>query len=478
MAIPEQQAGLLLRQIPSVDELLQEPVIQKLLEVHPRWTVIEAVRETLEERRQKILALLREGSETFVPDLSTLLAQVCRKVLHLARPSLRRVINATGVILHTNLGRAPLSPEALARLQEVAQHYSTLEFDLPQGARGSRQGHVQGLLTRLTGAEGALAVNNNAAAVLLSINTLAEGREVVVSRGELIEIGDSFRIPDVMRKAGAVLREVGTTNRTRLKDYEEAIGERTALLLKVHPSNFRIVGFTSDVLLADLVALGRRRALPVMIDMGSGAIADLAPFGFKGEPTVQETLRSGVDLITFSGDKLLGGPQAGLIVGKKLMIERLRKNPLARAVRIDKLSLAALEATLRAYLEGEKGLGAIPALAMITCPLHEIEQRAERVRAGLQGVAHPSVRVTVEDQMSEVGGGALPAQGLPTYCVALQRSAVSPHRLEALLRDADPAVVARIKGEKVLLDMRTVREDEVRLLISAVGPILAGELSS
>ncbi|KRT70034.1 MAG: L-seryl-tRNA(Sec) selenium transferase (Selenocysteine synthase) [candidate division NC10 bacterium CSP1-5] len=478
MAIPEHQAGLLLRQIPSVDELLQEPVIQKLLEAYPRWTVIEAVRETLEERRQKILALLREGIETFVPDLSTLLAQVCRKTLHLARPSLRRVINATGVILHTNLGRAPLSPEALARLHEVAQHYSTLEFDLPRGARGSRQGHIQGLLTRLTGAEGALAVNNNAAAVLLSINTLAEGREVVVSRGELIEIGDSFRIPDVMRKAGAVLREVGTTNRTRLKDYEDAIGERTALLLKVHPSNFRILGFTSDVPLADLVALGRRRALPVMIDMGSGAIADLAPFGLKGEPTVQETLRSEVDLIAFSGDKLLGGPQAGLIVGKKLMIERLRKNPLARAVRIDKLSLAALEATLRAYLEGEKGLGAIPALAMIACPLHEIEQRAERVRAGLQARAHPSVRVTVEEQWSEVGGGALPAQGLPTYCVALQRSEVSPHRLEALLREAEPAVVARIKGEKVLLDMRTVREDEVGLLIGAVGPILADELSS
>jgi L-seryl-tRNA(Ser) seleniumtransferase len=477
MAIPEHQAGLPLRQIPSVDELLQEPVIQKLLEVHPRWTVIEAVRETLEEHRQKILTLLREGIEAVVPDLSTLVGQVRRKALHLARPSLRRVINATGVILHTNLGRAPLSREALARLQEVAEHYSTLEFDLPQGARGSRQGHIQGLLTRLTGAEGALAVNNNAAAVLLSINTMAEGREVVVSRGELIEIGDSFRIPDVMRKAGAVLREVGTTNRTRLKDYEEAIGEKTALLLKVHPSNFRIVGFTSDVPLADLVALGRRRALPVMIDMGSGAIADLTPFGLRGESTVHETLRSGVDLITFSGDKLLGGPQAGLIVGKKLMIERIRKNPLARAVRIDKLSLAALEATLRGYLEGEKGLGAIPALAMITCPLDAIEQRAERVRAGLQALAHPSVRVTVEEQQSEVGGGALPAQGLPTYCVALQRSSLSPHRLEALLREADPAVVTRIKEEKVLLDMRTVREDEVELLISAVGPILARELS-
>src|SRR3989304_2456196 len=228
MAIPEHQAGLLLRQIPSVDELLQEPVIQKLLEAYPRWTVIEAVRETLEERRQKILALLREGIETFVPDLSTLLAQVCRKTLHLARPSLRRVINATGVILHTNLGRAPLSPEALARLHEVAQHYSTLEFDLPRGARGSRQGHIQGLLTRLTGAEGAPAVNNNAAAVLLSINTLAEGREGVVSRGELIEIGDSFRIPDVMRKAGGGLREGGTTNPTRLQDYEDAIRGRAA----------------------------------------------------------------------------------------------------------------------------------------------------------------------------------------------------------------------------------------------------------
>jgi L-seryl-tRNA(Ser) seleniumtransferase len=281
-----------------------------------------------------------------------------------------------------------------------------------------------------------------------------------------------------MRKAGAVLREVGTTNRTRLKDYEQAIGEKTALLLKVHPSNFRIVGFTSDVPLAELVTLGQRRGLPVMMDMGSGAIADLAPFGLKGEPTVQETLRSGVDLITFSGDKLLGGPQAGLIVGKRLVIERLRKNPLARAVRIDKLSLAALEATLRGHLEGEKALDAIPALAMITCPLDEIRERAERVRSGLQAQAHPSVRVTVEEQWSEVGGGALPAQGLPTYCVALQRSGAAPHRLEALLRDADPAVVARIKGEKVLLDMRTVREDEVGLLTGAVGPILARELGS
>ncbi|MFQ5657824.1 MAG: L-seryl-tRNA(Sec) selenium transferase [Candidatus Methylomirabilales bacterium] len=475
MATPERQPGLLLRQIPSVDEVLQEPVVQRILQGHPRWMVLDAVRETLEERRQQLLALLREGREASASDLSTLVEQVSRKVRHKAPPSLRRVINATGVILHTNLGRAPLSSEAQARLHDVAQHYSTLEFDLRQGIRGSRQIHVERLLTRLTGSEAALTVNNNAAAVLLSINTLAEGREVVVSRGELIEIGGSFRIPDVMRKAGGILKEVGTTNRTHLKDYEEALGENTALLLKVHPSNFRTVGFTSEVPLPDLADLGRRRGLPVMMDMGSGALTDLTLFGLKGEPTVQEVLATRVDLITFSGDKLLGGPQAGLVVGRKILVERLRKNPLARAVRIDKLSLAALEATLRAYLEGEEGIATIPALAMIRCPLEEIRQRAERVRKALEEKAQPSFRVTVEEQWSEVGGGAVPTESLPTYCVALESPRHSPHQLEATLRSTEPAIVGRIKEEKVLLDLRTVREEEVEPLIGAVGPILADE---
>lgn len=473
MATPEQQPGLVLRQIPSVDEVLHEPVVQRILEVHPRWLVIEAVRETLEECRQQLLTLLRQREEVFPPDLSTLLGRISLKVQGRARPSLRRVINATGVVLHTNLGRAPLSPEAQARVQEVARHYSTLEFDLQKGTRGSRQLHVEGLLTRLSGAEAALTVNNNAAAVLLSINTIAEGREVIVSRGELIEIGDSFRIPDVMRKAGGILREVGTTNRTHLKDYEEAIGDTTALLLKVHPSNFHIAGFTSEVPPSELATLGRRRGVPVMMDMGSGALIDLTSFGLKGESTVQEAVQAGVDLITFSGDKLLGGPQAGICAGRKTLIERLRKNALARAVRIDKLSLAALEATLRAYLEGEKGFATIPILAMITCPLDQIRQRAERLREGLHRQADPSVRVTMEEQRSEVGGGALPTEDLPTYCVALQSAQVSPHRLEAALRQTDPAVVARIKEEKVLLDLRTVREEEVDLLIGTVGPILA-----
>lgn len=475
MVTPERQVSLLLRQIPSVDEILKEPVVQRLLEEHPRWVVVEAVRETLDAHRQHLLACLREGREASVPDLPTVLGQVSRTASHRARPSLRRVINATGVILHTNLGRAPLSLEAQARIREVAQHYSTLEFDLRQGTRGSRQVHVEGLLTRLTGSEAALTVNNNAAAVLLSINTMAEGREVVVSRGELIEIGGSFRIPDVMRKAGGILREVGTTNRTHLKDYEEAMTERTALLLKVHSSNFRIVGFTSEVSLAGLVALGQRRGVPVMMDMGSGALTDLSPFGLTGEPTVEDVMKSGVDLVTFSGDKLLGGPQAGLVVGKRDLIARLRKNPLARATRIDKLSVAALEATLRAYLEGEKGFNTIPAIAMITCPLEEIRQRAERVRSGLARQAHPSVRITIEEHRSEVGGGALPAESLPTFCIAIQSPQVPPHRLEGALREADPAVVGRVKEDKVLLDLRTVREEEVGLLIEAVGPILACE---
>jgi L-seryl-tRNA(Ser) seleniumtransferase len=476
MATREQHPALLLRQIPPVDEVLQDAAVQRLLEAHPRWVIVAAIRETLEEHRQRVLTSLREGTEASVPDLSTLLGQVRSKVLRQACPSLRRVLNATGVILHTNLGRAPLSREAQARLQEVAKHYSTLEFDLREGTRGSRQVHVEGLLTRLTGAEAALTVNNNAAAVLLSINTMAEGREVVVSRGELIEIGGSFRIPDVMRKAGAVLREVGTTNRTHAKDYDEAIGDRTALLLKVHPSNFQVIGFTSEVSLADLVGLGQRKGVPVMLDAGSGALTDLTPFGLKGEPTIQEALGSGADLVTFSGDKLLGGPQAGIVVGRKVVIDRLRKNPLARAVRIDKLSLAALEATLRGYLEGEKALATIPTLAMITCPLEKIRQRAERVQAALQAQARPSVLVTIEEQRSEVGGGALPAASLPTYCVAIHSPNVAPHRLEAALRGADPAVVGRIKGEKVLLDLRTIREEEVALLIAAAGPILAHEV--
>jgi L-seryl-tRNA(Ser) seleniumtransferase len=474
MAIPEQQA-LLLRQIPSVDEVLQEPEVQQLLLQHPRWMVVEAIRETLEEYRQDILRGLRGETTIASADPASLLRRIGATLRDLARPSLRRVINATGVILHTNLGRAPLSAAARDHLREVAAHYSTLEFDLRQGTRGSRQAHVERLLTRLTRAEAALAVNNNAAAVLLSINTVAEGREVVVSRGELIEIGGSFRIPDVMRKAGAVLREAGTTNRTHLTDYEEAIGDQTALLLKVHPSNFRIVGFTSEVSSAELSALGRRRGIPVMIDMGSGALTDVTPFGLKGEPTVQDVLASGVDLVTFSGDKLLGGPQAGLAVGKKALIERLRKNPLARAVRIDKLCLAALEATLRDYMDGERALGAIPVLAMIARPLDDIRRRAERVQASLRTQARPRVRIDIEEQRSEVGGGTLPGSDLPTYCIALHTPDLPPHRLEAALRSAEPAVLGRIKDDKVLLDMRTVRDDEVDILIAAVGPILAYE---
>jgi L-seryl-tRNA(Ser) seleniumtransferase len=474
MGTPERPPGVLLRQIPSVEEVLHEPPVKQLLEAYPRWVVVESVREVLEGRRQELLTLRKDGGEAPPLDLSTLLGRVTLTVLDRARPSLRRIINATGVILHTNLGRAPLSRAAQARLQEVAHHYSTSEFNLQEGVRGSRQVHVEGLLTRLTGAEAALVVNNNAAAVLLCINTVAEGREVVVSRGELVEIGDAFRIPDVMRKAGGILKEVGTTNRTHPQDYEEAIGEETALLLKVHPSNFRILGFAAEVALPDLVALGRRRGIPVMMDMGSGALVDLSPFGLHGEPTAQQMVKAGADLVTFSGDKLLGGPQAGLVVGKRSLIDRLRKNPLARAVRIDKLSLAALEATLRTYLDG-RHLDEIPILQMITTPPARIRDRADQVREALRQKAPASVTVTVEEGWSEVGGGALPTETLPTFCVALQSKKHPPHRLEALLRAVHPPVVGRIKGEKVLLDLRTVLEEEVELLIATLGPLLAQE---
>ena len=454
------------RQLPSVDSLLRSDPGLRAAERFGRDVVKAATRTVLDGVR----AAVRRGRRA--PDEEELMARIVNLAAR-AVFGLAPVINATGVVLHTNLGRAPLPREAARAVARAAEGYSDLELERETGRRGKRTTRAEFLLTALTGAEDALVVNNNAAAVLLLLAALARRREVLVSRGELIEIGGEFRLPEIMQRAGCRLLEVGTTNRTHLKDYEEAIGETTALLLKVHPSNFHITGFTSEVSLSELVTLGRRRGIPVMMDMGSGALIDLTPFGLKGEPTVQEAVQTGIDLITFSGDKLLGGPQAGICVGCKSLIARLRKNTLARAVRIDKLSLAALEATLRAYLDAEKGLAAIPTLAMITCPLEQIRQRAERVREGLHARAHPSVWVTMEEQRSEVGGGALPSESLASYCVALQSSQVFPHRLEAALRRADPAVVGRIKDDKVLLDLRTVRDEEVDLLIGTVGPILA-----
>lgn len=459
-------AGALLRQLPSVEEILREPATRTLLQRLPRWAVLDGVREALERARRRILA----GGEP-PGDLVAVAATLAETA---ARPSLRRVINATGVILHTNIGRACLPEAALQAALEAGRAYSTLEFDLEAGGRGSRQVHVEGLLTRLTGAEAALAVNNNAAAVLLAINTLAEGREVLVSRGELVEIGGSFRIPDVMRKAGGLLREVGTTNRTHLRDYEAALSERTALLLKVHPSNFAIVGFTAAVPLAELVALGRRHHVPVMVDLGSGALADLSPYGVTGEETVPAVLREGPDLVTCSGDKLLGGPQAGLVVGRRALVEKLRKNPLARAVRIDKLSLAALAATLRLYLEGPAAVEAIPTLRCIALPAATIRARAEAAAEAARA-AGGDLSAEVIPGTSEVGGGASPTEALPTFLVAVRSRSRTAEALEAALRRHDPPVLARIKDGSVLLDLRTVAPEELAALTAALRALAAPE---
>lgn len=462
---------ILFRQLPSVDELLQEPLIREMAQTLPRWTVVEAIRETLQRRRRMIADGQSGSAAVELPPRTVLVAEVGRIARQLNGPALRRLINATGVVIHTNLGRAPLAETAIERMVEVARGYSNLEYDLERGARGSRQAHVEQLLCRLTGAEAALAVNNNAAAVLLAINTLADGREVIVSRGELVEIGDSFRIPDIMRRAGGILREVGTTNRTYLRDYEDAIGPASAMLLKVHTSNFRIQGFASQLPVAELAGLGEKSGLPVVEDVGSGALVDLSQLGFAKEPMPSESIRAGADLVTFSGDKLLGGPQAGLIVGTRRLVDRLRRNPLARAVRIDKLSLAALETTLRLYLDDGQAIAQVPILRALAMPIQEIERRARTLRDRIATLAADRLEASVIDGTSEVGGGALPLEAIPTRLVAVRSVDMTASVLEARLRLTDPPVLVRIKDDRIVLDPRTVADDELDTLAGLVASV-------
>ncbi len=438
----------LLREIPSVDELLGRPELAELSTQLSHGYVVERMREVLEEVRAEIRAGTGDENPLANNPLVNLEARIAERVRHGLEPSLRTVINATGVIVHTNLGRAPLAAEAVARVSEVAASYSNLEYDLAQGARGKRDAHAAGLLRQVLNAP-AVVVNNNAAAVLLVLNTLAEGGEVVVSRGELIEIGGSFRIPDVMAKSGAVRREVGTTNRTRLADYEAAIVPgRTRLLLRVHPSNYRIVGFTERPSLEELVGLGRRAGVPVFEDLGSGCLLDFRPFGISDEPVVADSLKAGADLVSFSGDKLLGGPQAGIIAGRQDLIEQLRRNPLLRALRVDKMTYAALEATLALHLRGV--LDAVPVMRMIRASAEEIATRARALVPGL------SVPVELVPGESVVGGGTTPGQSLKTTLIALAHPVLSATEVEARLRAATPPVIARVEQDRVLLDLRTV----------------------
>jgi L-seryl-tRNA(Ser) seleniumtransferase len=391
------------------------------------------------------------------------------------RPSLRRVINATGIIVHTNLGRSVLSRTAAAAVAEAATGYSTLEYDVQSGERGSRHVHVESLLCRLTGAEAAMAVNNNAAAVMLAIAALARGRDAIVSRGQLVEIGGSFRIPDIMAESGARMVEVGTTNKTHLADYERALSDSTGLLLKVHSSNFRVVGFTEEVPLAELVELGSRHGVPVMEDQGSGVLFDLRPFGLPFEPTVAQSIDAGVSVVTASGDKLLGGPQAGIIVGTAEVIARLKAHPMARAVRLDKLQLAALEATLRASLDETRALAEIPTLRMLTEPVGAVRARAESLADRVRGATN-GADVAVADEIARAGGGALPLADIPTVVVAVAPSTMSAGELEARLRcDGDPVVVARVKDGRVLIDPRTLLSSaEEDVVVARLAGILGG----
>jgi L-seryl-tRNA(Ser) seleniumtransferase len=465
----------LLKKIPSVDDILKENRTLLWLEAHPRVLVLDAIRSALDIRRR---AILRSVDTSTSPDERTLsmtaILDLTGAILaELSEPSLQPVINATGVVVHTNLGRSILSEKAIVRVVDAARSYSNLEYDIAAGERGKRFVHVEGILKRLTRAEAATAVNNNAAAVLLCLNTLARGKEVIVSRGELVEIGGSFRVPDVMERSGAKLREVGTTNKTHLKDYEKAINEDTGLLLKVHTSNYKIVGFTKEVAPDELALLGKKYNLPVMWDLGSGSFIDLAAYGAGGEPTVQQAVDSGVDVLTFSGDKLLGGPQAGMILGRTAYLDPIRSNPLARALRIDKLTLAALDGTLRQYLDLDKAVKNIPTLWMLTQPLAEISRKAELLSSGLGRIGDPGLSIMLQNDTSQSGGGALPLGNFPTRIVSLRHDRLSANQIESTLRLGKPHIISRIKEGRVLFDPRTLNDDEIGKIVEAVRKILA-----
>jgi len=473
-----------LRALPSVDELLGRPRIAALVQKSGRKLVTSAIRTVLSDARKQIStrAWGADGGTVDAKNDDELESLVVSEVENILAPSLRRVINATGVVLHTNLGRAPLARQAVARIVATAPLYNNLEYDLARGERGKRDAHTSRLLAELCGTETAIVVNNNAAAVLLVLHALAKGEEVIVSRGELIEIGDGFRIPEIMAESGAVLREVGTTNRTGIRDYEDAINDRTRLLLRVHPSNFRVTGFTDRPSLEELVALGKKVNLPVYEDLGSGCLADLTAAGIL-EPVVRSSGEAGVSVMSFSGDKLLGGPQAGMIAGKKEIVDRIRRNPLFRALRVDKLTIAALEVTLKSYLRG--ALDEIPALRMIRLSAAEIGSRAEQLLAKLRPLLPDDVAIQIREGVSVIGGGSTPDQSLPTSLIAIASPRISARQLEENMRRPELQVpgpgksispipvIGRIEDEQLILDLRTVQIEEEPELIARLAAALS-----
>ncbi|MGH7505590.1 MAG: L-seryl-tRNA(Sec) selenium transferase [Longimicrobiales bacterium] len=455
------------RAIPAIDRLLASDPFAEVLAANPRGLVVEALQDIQRRLRIELSAGISPPNG---PDEFTWYADRARALLAvMRRPSLRRVINATGVVLHTNLGRAPLADAAVQAMLRVAHGYSNLEYDIERGTRGSRYDHCTGLLARLTGAEAALVVNNNAAALVLALNTLARGREVVISRGELVEIGGSFRIPEIMVRSGARMVEVGSTNRTHLGDYVAAMGDRTGAILKVHPSNFRVTGFTADVEVAALAEVSRARNVPLLHDLGSGLLIEAERLGLPYEPTPADTLRAGADLVTLSGDKLLGGPQAGILLGRAALVERMRRNPLCRALRVDKLTLAALEATLSLYLEPERARAEIPVLRMLATPADELRVRAGALAAAL---GEAGIEAEIVPGSSAVGGGAFPTAELPTHLLLLARDA-NAMTVERRLRASDPPVVARIIDDRLAIDLRTVPPEDEATLMAALRSAMA-----
>jgi L-seryl-tRNA(Ser) seleniumtransferase len=454
----------MMKEIPKVDRMLCWPEIACLLEKHPRPEVLVAVRSVLDQLREQV----RHNGDAALLEPGRVSARVSLELASRSKPSLQAVVNGTGVVVHTNLGRSPLADGAEEAIHMVSAGYSNLEFDLDTGERGSRYAHVEGLICELTGAEAALVVNNNAAAVILALSSLAQGCEVVVSRGELVEIGGSFRIPDVMRQSGAKLVEVGTTNRTHIRDFLTAITDATALLLKVHTSNFAIVGFTAEASLAEMSALGQESGIPVMLDAGSGCLIDLSPYGISGEPTIRRYLDAGADVVTFSGDKLLGGPQAGLIAGRRRFIEPMKRHPLLRALRMDKLNLAALEATLRLYRDERQALAAIPTLRMLTMTAEQLARRADRIARRLRRTLPETATLVKHPGESSAGGGSFPLLQLPTTLIEVRIDGYSAQQIEAALRRATTPVIGRIHRDRFLLDVRTVMDRDLPALAQSM----------
>jgi len=463
----------ILRNIPSVNELLERPPLRKLVDRVSHNVVADGIRSFLDDMRHD---LQKSAAETSIPGISDLAERIAQWIVVEDKPSLQPVINATGILLHTGLGRAPLADEAIAEITAMAGGYASVEVDLTSGERSQRVAAVERLLQEVTGAEAAAIVNNNAAATVLTLAAIAAGKEVIVSRGELIEIGGSFRLPDVMESSGATMCEVGTTNKTRIGDYAAAIGQQTGALLRVHTSNYRVVGFTEAASLDELVALGRKHDLPVIDDIGSGALIDFEQFGLSDEPVTAASIKAGADLVLFSGDKLLGGPQCGIIVGRRDLVGRIAKHPLMRALRVDKITLAALAATLRLYRDPEVAKQSIPLLNMLSGPLENLHDRAQRLAPQMAAIALIESAEVIEDE-TFLGGGTIPTQSIPTWCIALTPSDGKVSQLAAQLRAGTNSVFGRVQQDRLLLDLRSVLPKQDIALVDAV-KALGGEDAS